>query len=521
MTVSGESKQLLNCPECGCQFELSALMRQHLEAELRQKLYREYAGKEAGLLRRLRELEEREQQVAIDIEKKLADETARIRQQEAKAARERASREADERIRRSDEELEAMRKKLADANRRDIEISRRTREIDAREQELELAMERKITEERLKMREQVSRLSDERLQAEREQYRLREEEHKQRAEVLQRTVHELQHKLAQGSQQTQGEAQEIALRDLLVEAFPFDDVEDVPRGVHGADVIQRVRSADGHDCDSIIWESKRTRAWSDGWLAKLRDDQRETRAALAVIVTQVLPREVRHFAFVDGVWVCAWPYAAALAAVLRDGMIELARARRAAEGRGEKMHMLYAYLTGPEFKNRVVGLLESVTDMKDDLERERIATLTRWKRREKQIARALENMTALCGDLQGIAGAKLASSNLLELEPGTTDDAAAPAQEDDDEPVAARPEEAGLVELLLELVPADGASVTNAALYEQFVRVALERYRVRVDDADFARCKDALLASGRVRRGKGRGGSLARVAADNQGVLLA
>lgn len=321
---------LIRCPSCHHEFELSAAVRAELEAEVRKK--------EADLMRRQRELAEKERQMQVDIE---------------------------------------------------------------------LQAEKRVAAEVAKVRHQEEKLAHQRAEMQEEQQRLRDEEHRQQIEGLQKTIAELTRKVQQGSQQVQGEAQEVVLRDVLTMAFPHDAVDDVPKGVNGADLVQTVRATDGRDCGCIVWESKRTKAWSDGWLAKLREDQRAAGGACAVLVSQVLPADVRHFGFKDGVWVCAAPYAVPLAAALRAGLINVALAKRAAEGSGQKMQLLYDYMTGTEFRNRVQGLVEAFMDMQEDHASEKRATLTRWKRREKIIERALQNIAALCGDLEGISGRQL------------------------------------------------------------------------------------------------------------------
>jgi len=410
-----------------------------------------------------------------------------------------------------------MRRKLAETTNREAELLRKARELDEREQQIQVETERKITEETARIRDQVAQLAEKRLETELEKQRLGDEEKRQQIDTLQRKVEELQRTLRQGSQQVQGEAQEVLLRDVLTQRFPFDLLDDVPKGVNGADVVQRVRSSDGYECGTILWESKRTKSWSDAWLPKLRDDQRETRAALAVIVTEALPTGMRHFALVDGVWVCGWTYAASLATVLRSGMIDLAHARRAAEGREDKMQMLYGYLTGSEFKTRVTGIMEAFSDLQEDLASERRAMLTRWKRREKQLQRALVNVTGLYGDLQGIAGAKLADIPALSLRPlpqlsGDLDDHEFERVDNFDGQELSNIEETQpeLVELLFELLPEDGSAVGNGTLTDRFADSVMTRFGVVVDGRMYERCKGALLAAGRARRGKGRGGSVAR-----------
>lgn len=365
----------VHCPKCGCEFELSVLVRDHLEAKLRAQLQPE-------------------------LDRKVADATIA----------------AEERGRRAAEELRVARAKLADAAAREAALLRSQREYEERAQQADLELERRLAAELSRTREQDARLAAERAERDREALRLRDEEHRHTIEGMQRHIDELQRKVVQGSQQTQGEAQEVMLRNLLMQAFAADEIDDVPRGMLGADLLQRVRASDGKDCGAIIWESKRTKAWSSEWLAKLREDQRSAGASLAVLVTQALPPNVRHFTAIDGVWVCAWPYATALAAVLRSGLIEVTVARRAAEGRGEKMQMLFEYLTGPEFRNRVEGLVEALAEMHGDLEKEKRAMLAIWKRRERQLERARNNLTAFYGDLRGISGRQLSDLPLLSLE---------------------------------------------------------------------------------------------------------
>ena len=385
------------------------------------------ADQAADFMKQRRALEEREQQLALDVERRVDEETRRIREQEARAAQERCSREADVRVRAIDEELADTRAKLAAAADQAADFMKQRRALEEREQQLALDVERRVDEETRRVREQEAKLAEDRAALERGAHELREAEHQQTIDGLKKHVAELQRRVQQGSQQAQGEVQELMLRDVLLDAFPTDCVEDIPKGVAGADVIHRVRAHGGRDCGSIVWESKRTKAWSDEWLRKVRDDQREAGAALAVIVTQVLPSDVRHFGPKDDVWVCSPAYAAALGAVLRGGLVEVALAKRVAEGRGEKMQMLFDYLTGTEFRNRFGGFVEAFKEMQDDLEKERRAMQTAWKRREKVLRRARDNITAFYGDLQGIAGRQLQDLPTLALEPPP----AATADEDD------------------------------------------------------------------------------------------
>jgi hypothetical protein len=442
-------EDVIHCPKCGTLFEPSAIVREQIETELRRSMKAEFEerlgaanaaacaslkerdielatarakleqarSKETTLLKEQRELVDQRAEMNLNIERRVAEEARRIRDREGKIVQERCAREAEERLRQKDEELAEARAKIGIAASKEADLLRQSREIEEREQRLALDVERRLADETKRIREEESKRAEERASLEREQQRLREQENQQKNDDLKRTIADLQRRIQQGSQQSQGEAQEVVLRELLTEAFEADEIEDVPRGVQGADVLQRVRSSDGRAFGTIAWESKRTKSWSDGWLPKLRDDQRAAGAACAILVTQELPKGVRHFGLRDGVWVSAWAYAVALGAVLRASLVDVALAKRMVEGRGEKKQLLYEYLTGAEFQNRVGGLVEAFTEMQDDLEREKRAMLGMWKRREKQMQRARDNITAFYGDMQGIVGQTLSDIPALVLEP--------------------------------------------------------------------------------------------------------
>jgi hypothetical protein len=389
--------------------------REHELALARSKLADAHQ-KEAALLRERRELGEQKEQLALDVERRVAEEARRMCDRQTKVIQERWARETEERLRQKEQELLEARSKIGVAAAKEADLLKKQRELEEREQCLAVDLERRLADETRRIRQEETRLAEERATLEREQQRLREEEHRQTIDSLKRNVQELQRRIQQGSQQAQGEAQEVLLTDLLVEAFEWDTIEDVGKGVSGADVLQRVRAQDGRECGTLVWESKRTKSWSDGWLPKLRDDQRAAGAVGAILVTQELPKDVHHFGFREGVWICAWPYAVALGSAIRAGIVEVALAKRAVEGRGEKMQMLYEYLTGAEFRNRIGGFVEAFREMQDDLDREKRAMLTLWKRRERQMQRARDNITAFYGDLQGIAGKKLEDLPELALE---------------------------------------------------------------------------------------------------------
>jgi hypothetical protein len=225
--------------------------------------------------------------------------------------------------------------------------------------------------------------------------------------TMNRTIVELKRKADQGSQQTQGEALELELEELLRTNFPLDLIEPVAKGEFGGDIVQHVNSALGQSAGMILWEFKSTKNWSDGWLAKLREDQRSAKADVALIISHALPKDVETFTLIEGVWVAHPRCAVPVAIALRHSLIEIASTRNARQGQESKMELVYQYLTGPRFKQRLEGVIEKFDELKDDLDKERKFMNRVWAKREGQIQGVIDSMTGMWGDLQGIAGQAL------------------------------------------------------------------------------------------------------------------
>jgi hypothetical protein len=230
---------------------------------------------------------------------------------------------------------------------------------------------------------------------------------------MQRQIEDLKRRAEQGSQQLQGEVLELELEAQLRAQFPRDTIEPVPKGEHGGDVLHRVAGPLG-PCGTILWESKRTKNWSDGWLPKLRDDQRAAQAEIAILVSQALPKEVESFALVDGVWIVHPRVALPVAMTLRHSLIEVASARQAGEGQQTKMEIVYQYLTGPRFRQRVQAIVEAFSTMQEDLDKEKKVITKQWAKRAEQIDRVMQATVGMYGDLQGIAGKTLQEIEGLE-----------------------------------------------------------------------------------------------------------
>lgn len=231
---------------------------------------------------------------------------------------------------------------------------------------------------------------------------------------LRKQIDEMKRKAEQGSMQLQGEAQEVILEGMLRETFPFDLVEEVGKGVRGADVIQTVRNSSGKDCGKIIYESKRTKAFSDGWIEKLKGDLRGQKADLAVLVTETMPKDMEKFGMRDGVWVCSFNEVKGVAMILRDTLIKLTEVKLSQENKGDKMQMLYEYLTGNEFRQQMEAIVEGFSSMQEALAKEKLVTQKLWKEREKQLEKVLHNTVDMYGSIKGIAGKAVGDIKYLE-----------------------------------------------------------------------------------------------------------
>lgn len=241
-------------------------------------------------------------------------------------------------------------------------------------------------------------------------------EKEQTIAAMQKQIEDLKRRAEQGSQQLQGEVQELELENLLRMKFPFDAIEPVPKGEFGGDVLHRVIGSGGQIGGTLLWEFKRTKNWSDAWLVKLRDDQRAAKAEVAVIVSHTLPKGVETFELIEGVWVTHPRAALPVAMILRQSLLEIALARQSSEGQQSKTEMVYQYLTGPRFRQRVEAIVEAFSTMQEDLDKERKAIMKQWAKREEQIERVMSATVGMYGDLQGIAGKSLQEIEGLNLE---------------------------------------------------------------------------------------------------------
>lgn len=404
----------LICPHCKTEIALTESLAAPLMAATKREFERKLSQKDEEIAKRERTVREEatqlaqarrnlEQQVADKVEAQLSGERPRIAAEESKRAQRAAALQLDAKNREVADLQDALNlrdAKLAEAHDAQLAVVKRERELEVARRELDLTVERRVHAGLNEVRSRATHEAEEGM-------KLKLMERDQTIASMQRTIEQLKQKADQGSQQLQGEVQELALETLLHAKFPFDSIEAVPKGDFGGDVLQRVVSPNGHEAGTILWESKRTRNWSDAWLAKLREDQRKAKAEVSILISQALPKGIDTFDVIDGVWVAHPRVIVPVASILRHTLLQVSTARRVSDGQQTKAELVYRYLTGLRFRQRVEAIVEAFTSMQTDLEKERTAITKQWAKRQEQIERVIGATAGMYGDLQGVAGASM------------------------------------------------------------------------------------------------------------------
>ena len=415
----------IRCPKCGAVIPITETLHHQLSEDARAQIQQEVAQERTALFAREDDLNRREASLAsaeknvdAQVNERLEHERAKAQEAALLKAREEVALElADARS-----DIAEKAKKLGEAQKAELALRKDKRELEEAKQNLELEVSRRMEAEREQVRTDVTRVLQ-------EEHRLKDAERDKKLQEAQRVNDELRRKLEQGSQQTQGEVLELELEELLKTTYPMDDILPVPKGVRGADITETVRGQNGQTAGSIVWESKRTKSWSDGWIAKLKDDQRIAKADLAVIVTEVLPKDIEGFGVRESVWIVQPRFVVPLAAALRSALIQVAFARRASAAKNETVEVVFQYLIGSEFRQRVEAIVTAFVGMKTELDEERRVAARRWSKREKQLETVITNTSAMYGDLQGLIGGAMQSIPALDvheqgaLPPAPTSDA--------------------------------------------------------------------------------------------------
>lgn len=407
----------ITCPNCKSDIKLTESLAGPLVEQTRLAFAEQLSAKDQMVTQAHAEVAAEKKR--IELERQAIDATLSARMDEARKQiaadeAERAKRvvaadmeERDRKFAELQEALASREEKLKLSQAAEAEMLKKQRELDDKLREVDLAVQRQVNEGLEAVRATAKQEAEDALS-------LKVKERDTQIASMQQKIEELKKKAEQGSQQLQGEAQELMLEDMLRARFPFDQIEPVGKGEFGGDVLQRVVNPAGQVCGSILWETKRTRTWSDGWLSKLKGDLRAAKADLALIVSHALPKDIETFGQMEGVWITGPKCAMPVAMSLRESLVLMNGVRAAGEGQQTKSALMYDYLTGPRFRHRIEAVVEKFSEMQDDLASERKATMRRWAKREQQLHTVLDSTAGLYGDLQGIAGRSMLEIEALE-----------------------------------------------------------------------------------------------------------
>ncbi|MBI2617023.1 DUF2130 domain-containing protein [Candidatus Gottesmanbacteria bacterium] len=376
----------IRCPHCGKTVEISEAFRHEVEEKIR--LSEREKFKE--------ELEKAKKELETEFAKELQEKTSME-------------------ITDLKKQVEEKEKRLSEHREQEIKLREEKRKVEEKEKELSLTIVRRVDEERKKVEEAVAKQVF-------EQYRLKEQEKEKIIHDLKVALEDARRKAESSSQQLQGEVQELDLEMTLKQAFPHDIIESVEKGERGADLRQIVKTPLGNICGVILWESKRTKGWQDGWIAKLKEDLRRSKAHISIIVTAVTPKDITSgMGYKEGVYICTHTFALTLAEILRKNLFDVAREKFIVQNREGKAVEVYEYVNGHEFRQHVEEMIEIYSDMKKQIEKERVAYEKIWKMRETQIARLTRGTAQVAGNLQGLIGpsfSQIKGLDLNELESG-------------------------------------------------------------------------------------------------------
>ncbi len=417
------------CPKCNNEFEPTAAIaqsvRDDMAKEYNQKWVENNRQKEDQfkkekelLLKQQQEKEQQWEQQQKDFTKKTAEEKKALEIQLKKELEQKVGADFENKLKLLEDANKTNQSKLAEAREKEMDFLKKMQELQTREQEMELQMQRRLLDERNKLAEQVKKEEEEKNKLRDTEFEMKLKERDKQLDDQRKLIEEMKRKSEQGSMQLQGEVQELALEHMLRYSFPFDLVSEVGKGVRGADCIQTVRNNFGQECGKIIFESKRTKDFSEDWVEKLKTDMRVLGADVAVIVTQAMPKDMNGFGERNGVWICTFGEARSLVHVLRDAVIKVYNATKSQEGKGDKMALLYRYLVSSEFSEQWSAIRDGFMGMRMSIQKERDAMEKLWKAREKQLERVLLSAAHIKGSMEGIAGMDVDLNLLPEGENG-------------------------------------------------------------------------------------------------------
>ncbi len=417
-----QTKTTIKCPNCGTKIDINKILYHQLEEEFKQKNLIEQKKFKSEIEAKKREYEEalnslKSQKEAIKEQKERFDEELKkatklkLKEEKQKLKEElkkQLEEEQSELIAILKKELEEKSNQVKELNKTKAEIERLKREKDEIESKIKAQAQITLTKKLQEEKEFIKKTIE-------EENELKLKQKEEQLKQLQEQLKIAQRKAEQGSMQLQGEVQELAIEEYLQNHYPFDVIEEIKKGVRGADCIQIVHTRKAQNCGKIYYESKRTKDFQKSWIEKFKADMRQKGADIGVLVTQTLPTGMDRMGLVDGVWVCTFEEFKALSAVLRESIIKLHSVKQTQVNKTDKMSLLYNYLTSTEFSMQIEAIVEGFAQMQNDLEKEKRSMARIWKQREKQIEKVLENTINMYASIKGIAGNAIIDVKALEL----------------------------------------------------------------------------------------------------------
>lgn len=406
----------VQCPNCGTSIDVNDILKHQIEDSIKKEYEakirsqeQDFNKKNEALLKERKAFEDSKANQEEAFNERLMQATKEAEKSLQTKIQHQLESEQKEKFEILNKELLEKSEKLKDFNRLQAQLSKLEREKSEMKEELQAEAEKTFNEKIAAERERIQKF-------EKEKSELREKELLKQIEDQKKLTEEMKRKQEQGSMQLQGEVQELAIEEFLALQFPLDTIGEIKKGANGADCVQTVNTLEFQNCGTIYYESKRTKNFQQSWIEKFKNDIREKKADIGVLVTEVLPVGMERMGFRDGIWICTYQEFKGLVMVLRQSLIKIAEAVQKQENKGDKMAMLYDFLTGNEFRLQIEGIVEGFTQMQADLISEKRRTQSMWKQREKQIEKVISNTINMYGSIRGIAGSAIQPVKELEIE---------------------------------------------------------------------------------------------------------
>ncbi|PIB31893.1 Caldesmon [Gaetbulibacter sp. 5U11] len=416
-----KNENQIKCPNCGTSIDVQDILAHQLEEEIKQK----YQSQIAAEKKRYESQQEQLKQEKLDFEQKKKRENVLFQERlENQLKEDKKEIEAKLKLKLKEEQSDqfaALQKELNEKSEQVKELNRSKAEIEKLKREKSELKEAAEAEAQKKLNEILIAEKEKIKKSEEDKNELRFKEMQKQLEDQKKLTEEMKRKQEQGSMQLQGEVQELAIEEWLAAQFPLDTIEEIKKGARGGDCIQIVHTRTEQNCGTIYYESKRTKDFQPSWIEKFKADIRDRGANIGVLVTEVMPSDMDRMGLKDGIWICNYEEFKGLCAVLREGILQVNNAIITQENKGDKMDLLYDYLTSNTFRMQIEAIVEGFTQMKSDLESEKRSMQRIWKQREKQIEKVVTNTIDMYGSIKGIAGNAIQSVKALEL-PGFDED---------------------------------------------------------------------------------------------------